>query len=505
MPRKKKTPITAKKIPNTAIIFLFSAPLIVLFYASFAFNPANAGNFFLYILQIVADVIAISVMLSLWLTIFMDVFVAPHHRSHIIEDSDYLERVQPTIDVLIPTAGEPFDVVKTTIDAAIEMEYPHHIFVLDDGKSMELAKYCQKLGIEYVTRDNRHFAKAGNLNNGMKNAKGEFFAIFDADQVPKKDFITKLLPYMENEKLGMVQSPQHFGNTDKFIAAGTAQAQEVFYKYLCPAKNISDSAFCVGTNVIFRRSAIEEIGGMAQVSHSEDIWTSRMLHERKWKTLFVNEILAVGTAPSTINSYFKQQLRWSKGGMSMFFLKNPFSSETLSLDQKLQYFFANMFYLVGFSMLIYISFPLLYLLFGISPMNAKSSLIWLVHYLPYFSLYYSLTWLLLGGIQISTIATSISTFYPYILAFFSIVFGTKLSWTPTTTQKGAAEGIMHWIWPHIFIIFLTIFSLIVGWFEPVSFWDTLISTIWALWNMYLLILFITAEKRDLAGRMERAT
>ncbi len=488
--------ITSHHIPNTAIFFLFAAPLIVLFYASFVFNRANSGNQVLYFFLVFADIISMTVMLSLWVTIFMDVFVASHHRIHSNKDSDFLES-NPTIDVFVPTAGEPLEVVKKTILAAISMDYPHQVYICDDANSPELRALATTLKIGYVTRTERSHAKSGNLNNALKHSSSEFFVIFDADQVPKNNFITVLLPYMKNEKVGMVQSPQHFDNTHQFIAAGTAQAQEVFYKYLCPAKNISDSAFCVGTNVIFRRSAIDEIGGIAQVGHSEDIWTSRLLHEKKWQTIFVNKVLANGTAPSTINAYFKQQLRWAKGGMSMLFLQNPLGSVNLTLDQKIQYFFSNMFYLSGFSILIYISFPIIYLLFGISPMSAQSSFNWLIHYAPYLVLYYSLSWLLLGKIQLATVSTALATFYPYILAFFTIVFGTKLKWTPTTNRKTRNEIIMSWIWPHVLLILLTLFSLVVGWFEIRNFWDTFVSTIWAVWNMYLLVLFITGERRIL--------
>jgi cellulose synthase (UDP-forming) len=493
------SPITAKRIPITAILFLFVAPLVVVYYASFVFNPENMGNAILYVFQVVADIIAMSVMLSLWVTIFMDVFVANHHRIHIQNKEHFMER-KPTVDVFVTAAGEPEEIIEKTVRAAVEMDYAHNTFLLDDGQSAYLKELTSKLGVHYITRTNRLFAKSGNLNNGLRYSSAEFFIIFDADQVPKKEFITKLLPYMAKEDFGMVQSPQHFHNTHQFIAMGTAQAQDVFYQYLCPAKNISNSAFCVGTNVLFRRKAIDDIGGVAQVGHSEDIWTSRLLHEKKWKTIFVNEVLASGIAPATIAAFFKQQLRWSKGGLSMMFLRNPMGSRELSLDQRVQYFTANMFYLVGFSILIYISFPLLYLLFGISPLDAQSSANWIAHYAPYFLLYYSLSWLLLGKIEMATISTSIASFWPYVLAFFSIVFNTKLTWTATTSRKKSGQVIMGWIWPHVFIIIMTLLALIVGWFEPRNFWDTLISSIWAVWNMYLLVLFITGEKRLIGQR-----
>jgi len=78
--------------------------------------------------------------------------------------------------------------------------------------------------------------------------------------------------------------------------------------------------------MIFRRSAIDEIGGIAR-DNSEDIWTSYQLHEHGWHTVFINEVLAVGVAPATIAAYFKQQRRWAKGGLSMLFTKNPLRSK----------------------------------------------------------------------------------------------------------------------------------------------------------------------------------
>jgi cellulose synthase (UDP-forming) len=480
---------TPNQILNTTIIFLFAAPIVILLYASYVFNPAHIENLFMYIIQLIADSISIVVLLSLWLTILLDVVVSPHHRAHNGSFDSLLLKGKPTVDVLIPVAGEPIDIIKKTLRAAINMDYPHNVFVLDDGKSMEVEAIAKKLNVPRITRNTREGAKSGNLNNGIKYSQAEFLAIFDADQVPKKKFITTLLPYMANSEVAMVQSPQHFVNTDYFIASGTSQAQEIFYKYICPAKNISNSAFCVGTNVIYRRKALDEIGGIARVGHSEDIWTSLLLHQKKWQTLFVNEILANGQAPTSISAYFRQQLRWAKGGMSMLFLNNTLFDSNLSLDQRIQYFVSNFYYLVGFSILAYLMFPLAYLLFGVKSLQTLSGMEWLLHYVPYFGLYYSISWLLLGKIYINTISTAIASFYPYLLAFFSIIFGTKLNWTATTTNK-KDQVIMKWIWPHVFIVILTIFSFVVGWYNPTNFVATIFNSLWAAINMYLLIIFI---------------
>lgn len=486
--------ITSSKLLSTTTLFLFAAPLVILLYGSFVFNPANADNILLYIVQVIADAIAIMALLGLWVTVLLDVIVERHHRSHRVSPNSFLIDKRPTIDVFVTTAGEPIDIIRKTVTAAVLMEYPHTTFVLDDGQSEEVKSLAREVGVAYISRRSRLYAKAGNVNSGLRYSKSDFFAIFDADQVPKKDFIINLLPYMNNEKLAMVQSPQYFANTHSFIAAGTAQAQEVFYKYVCPAKNISNSAFCVGTNMIFRRTAIDEIGGIAQ-NNSEDIWTSYLLHEKGWHTLFVNEVLAIGEAPATVISYFKQQRRWAKGGLGMLLTNNPLRSKNLNLDQRMQYFASNTYFLVGISILAYLIFPILYLLFGIKPLNTEDGLVWALHYIPYFVLYYMLSWLFLGRLYLATLATAVASFYPYILALFSVIFETEQEWVATTSKKAQRDVFMRWVWPHVLIILLGIFSLAVGWYDPINFWTTLFNTVWVVLNTYLLYLFLTGEKR----------
>ncbi len=492
--------INADYINSTTILFLLLAPIVIFNYISYVFNPVNASNYFLYILQIIADIISIGIMSGLWFTIFLDVFVLSHHRL-LKARQQLFWKENPTIDILITCAGEPLSVIKKTVEASLKIDYPHQVFILDDGKSSAVAKLAEELKVNYIARPNRKYAKAGNINYGLQFSKAQFFAILDADQVPTKNFITKLLPFMDDETVAMVQAPQVFINTQNFISSGTSQAQEIFYKYLCPAKNISNSVFCVGTNVIFRRSSIDKINGITQIGHSEDIWTSRLLHQEGFKTVFVNQVVANGQAPSKISSYFRQQLRWATGGMGMLFLDNPLLDFSLSIDQKLQYFMANIFYLVGFSILIYVLMPIAYLLFGISALT-DSNLSWFAYCLPYFLLYYSLTGLLLGRIKLSTMATALASFYPYILAFFSVVFNTTASWQPTTSTQARKGVIMHWIWPHVLLILLSLLSLIVGWFDYQKLSNTLINTVWVLWNSYLLISFLVGDsKKNLKAKL----
>lgn len=255
--------IKIHKIPNTALLFVLLAPFVVLYYMSYVLNFANAGNIYLYFLQIIADGIAMIVIGSLWITIILDIIQPEHNRRDIIYDKNYLDHNKLSVDVFIPVTREPLDIIKKTLIAARDMKYPHKTFVLDDGSSDDTKKLAKKIGIFYISRPlyAKKFAKSGNINFALQQSKSTVFAVFDADHVPKESFLLELLPFFENEKVGLVQTPQHYINTDKFIASGTAQAQEIFYKYVQPAKNSYNASFCVGTNMVYRRRTIDDVGG----------------------------------------------------------------------------------------------------------------------------------------------------------------------------------------------------------------------------------------------------
>lgn len=482
--------IFGSRIPTVTFIFLAAAPLVLIWYGAYIFNFKNADNVFLYIIQIVADGIAISVLFGLWMTILMDVVMEKHHRSHEGNEKKFIFRKKPTVDVFITVYGEPFHIIKKTVVATVDMEYPHNTYILDDGNSSKVKALAEEIGVKYIGREQNINAKAGNINNALEQTGADFFAVIDADHVPKKNFIKKLLPYMNDKSIAMVQSPQKFSNENDFIASGTAQAQDVFYRYICPAKNISNSAFSVGTNVIFRRKSIDEIGGMA-LNNSEDIWTTFQLHKKGWRTIFVNEVLALGEAPNTIISFFKQQRRWAKGGLDILINENPLSIKELDLDQRIQYLISSMFFLVGIPILVYMIMPVIYLLFSEKPLLIKDGTVWLLHYLPYFGLYFILTWLLLGQkIRVATMATAAASFYPYLMGLFSVVFDTEQEWIATTSKKSSIDPIMKWIWPHVGLLIISLLSLIVGWYSPLEFWATLFNSIWVLLNIFLISIFL---------------
>lgn len=490
---------STKKIQNTALLFLLMAPITMAYYAMYVFNPANAGNILLYMLQVFADLIALICIGTLWLTILLDIIQSDSHKREIPYRKKWIEETQPSVDVLVPVYNEPLEIIENTLKKVIAMHYEHRTYLLDDGASDKTRALAQKYNISYIRRPNKHYAKAGNINNALSECRGEFVTVFDADHAPEKSFLVELLPYFENKNVALVQSPQHFSNTKNFIASGTAQAQEVFYKYVQPAKNSYNASFCVGTNMIYRRSALNEIGGIAQRDHSEDIWTSLLLHEKGYESIFYNKILAKGLAPETIISFFAQQNRWARGGFVLFFTRNPLFIQTLSIDQKLQYFFSNIHYFSGFSILIYLLIPIVYLMTGEHPMNLTNSDGWLGHYLPYFLMVYFLPLFLLGKLKLSTISTSLASFYPYVTAFFSIILKNNFKWIATEAVRVKHPYIMQEIWAHVFLIALSLAAVVIGWYKVQDIPTTFYTSIWTLINSYLLFMFITNGMRSQKG------
>ncbi|MBX4209602.1 glycosyltransferase, partial [Candidatus Parcubacteria bacterium] len=228
----------------------------------------------------------------------------------------------PPVDVFITVAGEPADIVEETAVAARDMEYPNHrVFILNDGLVAkkdnweEIVALAKRLGVGCITRTIPGGAKAGNINNALKEtgrkAGAPYVAVFDADHVPHKDFLMKTVGYFVDEKLGFVQTPQYYKNAHmNAVTLSSWEQQELFFGPICRGKNHLNSATMCGTNMVISRAALGQVGGMCTESIAEDFATGLFIHEKGWKSLYVPEVLAEGLAPEDFLSYTKQQFRW---------------------------------------------------------------------------------------------------------------------------------------------------------------------------------------------------
>src|SRR4051812_12209812 len=211
-------------------------------YAKFLFNPAHAENLLLYSLSLIADTLTILVLSYTWISCL---FFELNKGRYYAEIDRLLDRGQalttkPTA-VLVPVVNEPLSLIRKTLTGAQAMIGNKSIYLLDDGGRDELRRLCEQLGIHYIRRAEKRFNKSGNLNNGLRYVKEEFVAVFDADFVPKRNFLIETLPLFIDKTIGIVQTPQVYYNEDTFFAKGFKNFQNLFYHYIMPAKSLQQS------------------------------------------------------------------------------------------------------------------------------------------------------------------------------------------------------------------------------------------------------------------------
>jgi cellulose synthase/poly-beta-1,6-N-acetylglucosamine synthase-like glycosyltransferase len=236
-----------------------------------------------------------------------------------------LKEPYPTVTIQLPIYNEP-NVVSRLIESITKLDYPKdklEIQILDDSADETqkttkeiVEKYKkEKFNINYIHRTNRKGFKAGALQDGLKTSIGEFVAIFDADFIPKPDFLKKLLPYFSSDDIGMVQA--RWGHTNrKYSLLTKIQAVILDGHFLIEhtARNRSGRFFNFnGTAGIWRKKAIESSGGWQGDTLTEDMDLSYRAQISGWKFIFVPDVVTPAELPIDVNSFKIQQGRWAKG------------------------------------------------------------------------------------------------------------------------------------------------------------------------------------------------
>jgi len=233
----------------------------------------------------------------------------------------------PRVTVQLPIFNERY-VIERLVEAVSRFDYPCEfldIQVLDDStdETQQVASACvarfaaQGLPITYIHRANREGYKAGALENGLKTARGEFVAIFDADFIPAPDFLRRSIPYFENEKIGMVQTRWTYLNRDYSLLT---QVETILldghFVVEHGARSRRGTFFNFnGTAGVWRRQAIEDAGGWEHDTLTEDTDLSYRAQLYGWKFLYVPDIECASELPVDMNGFKAQQARWAKGLM----------------------------------------------------------------------------------------------------------------------------------------------------------------------------------------------
>lgn len=252
------------------------------------------------------------------------------------------------LDVWICTAGEPLSVLEPTLAAAVRIHASSkRVYVLDDRGSPEVARLAAQYGAAYVAREETADAKAGNLNHALRATRdtgNELILALDADQVPDPELMRRVSGYFRFPRVAFVQTAQRFvlPSGDPF---GNSDA--LFYCVMQTSKDADNAAFSCGSGVVYRREALEAIGGFSAWNVVEDVHTSMRLHAAGWTSIYHPFALSTGTAPADIVSFARQRKQWAIDSLRILFWDNPLRYRGLTPAQRVHYFYTGASYIVA--------------------------------------------------------------------------------------------------------------------------------------------------------------
>jgi cellulose synthase (UDP-forming) len=262
-----------------------------------------------------------------------------------------------SLDVWIATAREPIDVLERTVEAVTRLRCRERtLYILDDGESDDVARLARKYGCRYIRRHEHDDAKSGNLNYALERSTGDLILVLDADQIPDPRLLEHVGGYFRIPEIGFVQTAQRY-----VLPPGDpwGNAERLFYDVIQRSKDADNAAFSCGSGVVYRRAALDSIGGFSTWNLVEDVHTSMRLHARGWRSVYHGYGLSRGTAPADIVGYVRQRRQWAVDSLRMLFWDNPLRHRGLSGAQKLQYGYTAAAYLIaGFLVPFYFVLPI---------------------------------------------------------------------------------------------------------------------------------------------------
>jgi cellulose synthase/poly-beta-1,6-N-acetylglucosamine synthase-like glycosyltransferase len=423
------------------------------------------------------------------------------------------------IFILIPTLNEGTATLRPTLEGCItarrtylEQHPDGHvtIVVCNDGRAGKYPRWAEidaladELGVRCVTRVNGGGAKAGNIENARQTCDitgDALLVVFDADQVPKPDFLVKTIPPFADTKVGWVQTGQYYANLKNPVSRWADDQQSMFYNLLCPGKAALDAAFICGTNVVIRAAALDEIGGLPQNSVTEDFAASIALHPR-WRSIYLSEVLATGLGPLDIPSYLKQQGRWALGTLGV--LRSNWRDillprrNGLRAGQRVQYFLACTHYMCGLRDLIYLVSPVLFILTGIPAVRTATLASYLLHFAPYAVLGITGMWYSARGVTgLRGIIIGFGSTPALIESLVAVILGRKKRFAVTSKERQGQRSLGYL---RIYIFFALVCIAALVWATQVKGrqqTSLFISLLWVIYSLLLLGSFLWLARADI--------
>jgi cellulose synthase (UDP-forming) len=470
----------------------------------------------------------------------------------------------PSVDVYVPTYNEPVDIVRVTLAACTQLNYPSqklNIYVLDDGGTDALLKNPDKgkaaaarnradalkaiagdLGVHYRSRADNTHAKAGNINAALLSAlghnppdrsahvggkqpmdppePGELVLVLDSDHVPTMDFLQNTVGFfLADKNLAFVQTPHFFINPTPVERNLETYKQnpnenEMFYGGVHLGLDFWNASFFCGSAALLRRSSLFAVGGIETDTITEDAATALKLHSHGFNSLYLNKPMVMGLAPESFDGFVIQSSRWARGMTQILLLKNPLWQKGLSLSQRICYLNACLYWLFGFARVIFYLSPLMFLFFLLRIYNASLMQV-LAYAVPHLIASYFISNILYGRLRhpfFSELFETIQSIYlaPAILSVFLRPRSPKFRVTPKSVSL-AKDGPTRLSTPFYIMFLLTLLAYPVAayrWFENPNLYDTIIICLtWNTFNMLLMLccLGVVWERKQLRQSHRYAT
>jgi cellulose synthase (UDP-forming) len=488
--RYRDRELTSKARRNF-VFFVFTVISAVI-YLGWAFYHANYTFWYAVIPYLIAELICFGSLL-LWSEMMM------RRREHAPSGLPLPAPPDP-VDVIITCCGEPLRVLEPTLRAAAKIDYPdYQVTVADDRDDPAVKALCGELGFTYLTRPTHENRKAGNLNYAYTRTSAPFLLVLDADQIPHDTILDVLMGYFTVPKIGFVTTYQAF---DVPPGDPWSNRDRVFYGAMQTSRNATNSAISCGSGVVYRRAALEQIGGFATWNLVEDVYSSLLMHAKGWKSVYHHFPVTHGTAPIEVTGHVRQRWQWAVDSLRLLFWKCPLFTKGLTWRQRLNYVS------FGYNYLLFgIAYPIFFLLpawglFSEHFFMRTSATDFILWRLPYFIFFFIFNRLITDRRHhLKDFRAQAGLFEVFFSAVVTALFSRNRVPSYAVTDKvpnhPSLVERLHHVLPHLAIIALNIGAIIYGYLHGESrtafFW---VNTVWALWVIWLLWPFTVLALRE---------
>jgi cellulose synthase (UDP-forming) len=427
----------------------------------------------------------------------------------------------PFVDVYVPTYNESLSIVRNTVFAAMDMDYPANrfrVFILDDGKRPEFQAFARQAGCGYLTRADNLHAKAGNLNAALKKTNGELIAIFDCDHVPTRAFLQMTVGWFQQDAaLALLQTPHHFYSPDPAQRnLGTVRdlpgEGDLFYGAVQTGNDLWNATFFCGSCAIIRREALTHTNGFAGETVTEDAHTALKLQRMGWNTAYISARLSAGLATERLVVHIGQRIRWARGMTQILRIDNPLLGPGLNWQQRLCYLNAMLHFQFPLPRIVFLTSPLAYLIFGQNIIHASATMIF-AYAIPHLFCAMAASARTQGGDR----RPWWGEVYETILAFHLLPATVLTLFQPrkgkfNVTDKGSLLDRTYFdlstVKPHLFCIALLVLGIGLGFVKRIFFpylfniqTDTLVLNVaWAVFSLIILLAAVSVARETRQAR-----